>query len=167
MSILFILFYFSIHNSRLQQDGTRESFEYGRYGNPTTKVAEEKIRSVYLSLLVFFFQQLSILCVLLQLSSLILWPDTMSLTWFWFINWSSALEGAESTLLMASGMYASIVTLIALKPEGGGHLVITSDCYRKTRIFILTILTQMGVSVTTFSCIFVFPVCGNVLHGWF
>jgi len=85
------------------KDGTHESFEYGRYGNPTTESAEKKI---------------------------------------------SALEGAESTLLMASGMYASIITLIALRPEGGNHIVITSDCYRKTRIFIQTILPQMGVSAT-------------------
>ncbi|RWR78368.1 cystathionine gamma-synthase 1, chloroplastic [Cinnamomum micranthum f. kanehirae] len=99
------------------KDGTRESFEYGRYGNPTTKVAEEKIRH--------------------RLSN-----------WVLIINLSSALEGAETTLLMASGMYASIITLIALRPEGGNHIVITSDCYRKTRIFIQTILPQMGVSAT-------------------
>ncbi|KAE8706740.1 hypothetical protein F3Y22_tig00110388pilonHSYRG00170 [Hibiscus syriacus] len=61
------------------------SFEYGRYGNPTTVVAEEKI---------------------------------------------SALEGAESTLIMASGMCASTVMLMALVPAGG-HMVTTTDCYRK------------------------------------
>ncbi|GAV77576.1 Cys_Met_Meta_PP domain-containing protein [Cephalotus follicularis] len=80
----------------------RESFEYGRYGNPTTAVAEEKI---------------------------------------------SALEGAESTLLMASGMCASIVMLMALVPAGG-HIVTTTDCYRKTRIFIETILPKMGITAT-------------------
>ncbi|KAJ0098393.1 hypothetical protein Patl1_21879 [Pistacia atlantica] len=55
----------------------RASFEYGRYGNPTTVVAEEKI---------------------------------------------SALEGAESTVIMASGM--------------------------KTRIFIETVLPKMGIKAT-------------------
>ncbi|XP_030516197.2 cystathionine gamma-synthase 1, chloroplastic [Rhodamnia argentea] len=80
----------------------RASFEYGRYGNPTTVVAEEKI---------------------------------------------SALEGAESTLIMASGMCASTVMLMALVPAGG-HLVTTTDCYRKTRIFIETILPRMGISAT-------------------
>ncbi|KAK1351423.1 Cys/Met metabolism, pyridoxal phosphate-dependent enzyme [Heracleum sosnowskyi] len=80
----------------------RTSFEYGRYGNPTTVVAEEKI---------------------------------------------SALEGAESTLLMASGMCASTSLLLALVPAGG-HLVTTTDCYRKTRIFIETILPKMGIKAT-------------------
>ncbi|XP_018813981.2 cystathionine gamma-synthase 1, chloroplastic-like [Juglans regia] len=80
----------------------RASFEYGRYGNPTTVVAEEKI---------------------------------------------SALEGAESTLIMASGMCASTVLLLALVPAGG-HLVTTTDCYRKTRIFIETILPRMGIKAT-------------------
>ncbi|GFZ21973.1 pyridoxal phosphate (PLP)-dependent transferases superfamily protein [Actinidia rufa] len=78
------------------------SFEYGRYGNPTTVVAEEKI---------------------------------------------SALEGAESTLLMASGMCASTALLLALVPAGG-HIVTTTDCYRKTRIFIETILPKMGIKAT-------------------
>ncbi|KAL4379872.1 hypothetical protein GQ457_02G019220 [Hibiscus cannabinus] len=78
------------------------SFEYGRYGNPTTVVAEQKI---------------------------------------------SALEGAESTLILASGMCASTVMLMALVPAGG-HIVTTTDCYRKTRIFIETILPKMGISAT-------------------
>lgn len=80
----------------------RASFEYGRYGNPTTVVAEEKI---------------------------------------------SALEGAESTLLLASGMCASTVMLLALVPAGG-HIVTTTDCYRKTRIFIETLLPKMGITAT-------------------
>ncbi|XP_044467867.1 cystathionine gamma-synthase 1, chloroplastic isoform X2 [Mangifera indica] len=80
------------------------SFEYGRYGNPTTVVAEEKI---------------------------------------------SALEGAESTVIMASGMCASVVMLMALVPEGG-HIITTTDCYRKTRIFIETVLPKMGIKVTLF-----------------
>ncbi|GMH15679.1 hypothetical protein Nepgr_017520 [Nepenthes gracilis] len=84
------------------KEGRHASFEYGRYGNPTTVVAEEKI---------------------------------------------SALEGAESTLLMASGMYASTVMLLALVPAGG-HIVATTDCYRKTRIFIETVLPKMGIKVT-------------------
>ncbi|CAM8980475.1 unnamed protein product [Rhodiola kirilowii] len=78
------------------------SFEYGRYGNPTTVVAEEKI---------------------------------------------SALEGAESTLILASGMCASTVMFMALVPAGG-HIVTTTDCYRKTRIFIETFLPKMGITAT-------------------
>ncbi|XP_010525099.1 PREDICTED: cystathionine gamma-synthase 1, chloroplastic [Tarenaya hassleriana] len=78
------------------------SFEYGRYGNPTTVVLEEKI---------------------------------------------SALEGAESTLILASGMCASTVMLLALVPAGG-HIVTTTDCYRKTRIFMETFLPKLGITVT-------------------
>ncbi|KAI4352549.1 hypothetical protein L6164_006788 [Bauhinia variegata] len=78
------------------------SFEYGRYGNPTTVVLEEKI---------------------------------------------SALEGAESTVIMASGMCASTILLMALVPAGG-HIVTTTDCYRKTRIFIETMLPKMGITAT-------------------
>ncbi|TYH64212.1 hypothetical protein ES332_D07G250600v1 [Gossypium tomentosum] len=86
----------------LLQEKRRQSFKYGRYGNPTTVVAEEKI---------------------------------------------SALEGAESTLIMASGMCASIVMLMTLVPAGG-HMVSTTDCYRKTRMFIENFLPKMGISVT-------------------
>uniref|UniRef100_A0A7N0V2F6 plant cystathionine gamma-synthase n=1 Tax=Kalanchoe fedtschenkoi TaxID=63787 RepID=A0A7N0V2F6_KALFE len=78
------------------------SFEYGRYGNPTTVVAEEKI---------------------------------------------SALEGAESTLILASGMCASTVLLMSLVPAGG-HIVTTTDCYRKTRVFIETFLPKMGITAS-------------------
>ncbi|KAL7260648.1 hypothetical protein ACSBR1_006335 [Camellia fascicularis] len=59
----------------------------------------------------------------------------------------SALEGAESTLLMASGMCANIVMFMALVPAGG-HIVTTTDCYRKTRIFIETVLPKMGIEAT-------------------
>ncbi|XP_050913883.1 cystathionine gamma-synthase 1, chloroplastic isoform X1 [Lathyrus oleraceus] len=78
------------------------SYEYGRYGNPTSTVLEEKL---------------------------------------------SELEGAESTVLLASGMCASIVMLMALVPAGG-HLVTTTDCYRKTRIFIETVLPKMGITAS-------------------
>ncbi|KAL8172348.1 hypothetical protein V2J09_024152 [Rumex salicifolius] len=59
----------------------------------------------------------------------------------------SALEGAESTLFMASGMCVSTVMLLALVPAGG-HIVTTTDCYRKTRIFIENFLPRMGIQVT-------------------
>eukprot|EP00262_Sarcandra_glabra_P015169 TRINITY_DN460_c0_g1_i1.p1 TRINITY_DN460_c0_g1~~TRINITY_DN460_c0_g1_i1.p1 ORF type:complete len:526 (-),score=68.59 TRINITY_DN460_c0_g1_i1:178-1755(-) len=84
------------------KEGTHKSFEYGRYGNPTTKVLEDKL---------------------------------------------SSLEGAESTLLAASGMCITTVMLMALVPSGG-HIVTTTDCYRRTRIFIQTILPKMGISAT-------------------
>ncbi|KAK7813550.1 cystathionine gamma-synthase 1, partial [Quercus suber] len=87
----------------------KASFEYGRYGNPTTVVLEEKIRHVFVFLFVY-----------------------------------CALEGAESTMITSSGMNISTVMLMALVPAGG-HLVTTTDCYRKTRIFIENFLPKMGI----------------------
>eukprot|EP00252_Welwitschia_mirabilis_P017846 TRINITY_DN3972_c0_g1_i1.p1 TRINITY_DN3972_c0_g1~~TRINITY_DN3972_c0_g1_i1.p1 ORF type:complete len:496 (-),score=22.61 TRINITY_DN3972_c0_g1_i1:425-1912(-) len=84
------------------QEGTFKSYEYGRYGNPTTQVAEDKI---------------------------------------------SALEGAETTLLLASGMCATTTMMLALVPAGG-HIITTTDCYRRTRQFIQTILPKMGITAT-------------------
>ncbi|KAG6557210.1 hypothetical protein Mapa_001137 [Marchantia paleacea] len=84
------------------QEGSHTSFEYGRYGNPTTFAAESKI---------------------------------------------SELEGAETTLLSASGMCAATTMLLALVPAGG-HIVTTTDCYRRTRQFIQTVLPKMGITTT-------------------
>ncbi|XP_074286573.1 cystathionine gamma-synthase 1, chloroplastic [Silene latifolia] len=84
------------------KEGRHTSYEYGRYGNPTSTVLEEKI---------------------------------------------SALEGAESTMLLASGMCASVLMMIALVPNGG-HIVTTTDCYRKTRMFIEKTLPRMQIKAT-------------------
>ncbi|GLJ31734.1 hypothetical protein SUGI_0638220 [Cryptomeria japonica] len=84
------------------QEGRHMSYEYGRYGNPTTQVAEEKI---------------------------------------------SALEGAETTLLLASGMCATTTMMLALVPAGG-HIITTTDCYRRTRQFIQTVLPKMRITAT-------------------
>lgn len=84
------------------QEGRHRSYEYGRYGNPTTQVAEEKI---------------------------------------------SALERAETTLLLASGMCATTTMMLALVPAGG-HIITTTDCYRRTRQFIQTVLPKMGITAT-------------------
>ncbi len=84
------------------QEGRYGSYEYGRYGNPTTRAAEEKIR---------------------------------------------ALEGAEDCLVSASGMNAATTMLLALVPAGG-HIVTTTDCYRRTRQFIQTLLPKMGITAT-------------------
>ncbi len=59
----------------------------------------------------------------------------------------SALEGGEETVLFASGMCAATTTFMALLPEGG-HLIVTSDCYRRTRQFINQFLSRMGVETT-------------------
>jgi cystathionine gamma-synthase len=56
----------------------------------------------------------------------------------------AALEGAEAAVLFDSGMSAITTTLWAmLKP--GDHIVLTSDCYRRTRQFVQTVLTRFGV----------------------
>jgi cystathionine gamma-synthase len=59
----------------------------------------------------------------------------------------SDMEGAESSVLFASGMSAATTTLFALLPRGG-HLIITSDCYRRTRQFCRDYLSKMGVETT-------------------
>lgn len=84
------------------QEGRYGSYEYGRYGNPTTRAAEEKIR---------------------------------------------LLEGAEDCLVSASGMNSATTMLLSLVPAGG-HIVTTTDCYRRTRQFIQTVLPKMGISAT-------------------
>lgn len=84
------------------QEGRFGSYEYGRYGNPTTRTVEEKIR---------------------------------------------VLERAEDCLVSASGMNAATTMLLALVPAGG-HVITTTDCYRRTRQFIQTVLPRMGVAAT-------------------
>eukprot|EP00271_Cylindrocystis_brebissonii_P014189 TRINITY_DN35459_c0_g1_i1.p1 TRINITY_DN35459_c0_g1~~TRINITY_DN35459_c0_g1_i1.p1 ORF type:complete len:536 (-),score=68.88 TRINITY_DN35459_c0_g1_i1:1020-2627(-) len=84
------------------QEGTHASFEYGRYGNPTTFTVEAKI---------------------------------------------SGIERAEDTLLSSSGMCSATTMLLALVPAGG-HIVTTTDCYRRTRQFIQTVLPKMGITTT-------------------
>jgi cystathionine gamma-synthase len=83
-------------------EGRIERLEYGRYGNPTIRIAEQKL---------------------------------------------AALEGAEDALLFPSGMSAITSMLIALlKP--GDHVVLTADCYRRTRQFVASTLGKFGVRHT-------------------
>lgn len=82
--------------------GEYASFEYGRYGNPTTRAAETKL---------------------------------------------AALEGAEDALISASGMNAVTTMILALVPPGG-HIVVTTDCYRRTRQFTRTVLPAMRIRTT-------------------
>ncbi len=80
-------------------DGEVEREEYGRYGNPTVRLAERKL---------------------------------------------AALEGADDALLFPSGMSA-ITTLLLSMLRPGDHVLLTSDCYRRTRQFIGTYLARFGV----------------------
>ncbi len=57
------------------------------------------------------------------------------------------LEGAEDAVLFASGMCAATTTFLALLPRDG-HLIVTSDCYRRTRQFCDEYLVKLGVEVT-------------------
>jgi len=57
------------------------------------------------------------------------------------------LEGADDAVLFASGMCAATTTFFAMLPRGS-HLVVTSDCYRRTRQFIRQYLTKLGVETT-------------------
>jgi cystathionine gamma-synthase len=57
------------------------------------------------------------------------------------------LEGAEAAVLFASGMCAATTLFLALLPRGA-HLVVTSDCYRRTRQFIREYLTKLDVETT-------------------
>ena len=84
------------------QNGTWKSHEYGRYGNPTTRVLEEKVME---------------------------------------------LECAEDALFSSSGMNSATTMLLALVPAGG-HVITTTDCYRRTRQFMQTMLPKMGISIS-------------------
>ena len=83
------------------QEGDYGSFEYGRYGNPTSRACEED-------------------------------PPP---------------GGRRTALLSASGMNSAICMLLALVPAGG-HIVTTTDCYRRTRQFVQTFMPKMGISCT-------------------
>lgn len=76
-----------------------EREEYGRYGNPTTRAAEERL---------------------------------------------AALEGAEDALLFTSGMAAITSALLSMLSTGH-HVILTDDCYRRTRQFVWTFLKRLGI----------------------
>ena len=59
----------------------------------------------------------------------------------------SELEGGEESILFASGMCAATTTFLALLPSGS-HMIVTNDCYRRTRQFIEEYLQRMGVEVS-------------------
>ena len=59
----------------------------------------------------------------------------------------AALEGADDAVAFASGMAAITSTLFALT-KAGDHVVLFSDCYRRTRQFVAQTLTRFGVEQT-------------------
>lgn len=95
----------------------------------------------------------------IHLSQYHLWLKTITYSLF-----CSALERAESTLFVSSGMGAIVAILLSLV-RPGGHIVATKDCYWEARMFIQNKLLLMGVSVSVpyfvadhlFFLIFFFP----------
>ena len=83
-------------------EGRKEREEYGRYGNPTVRLVEERV---------------------------------------------AALEGTEDALFFSSGMAAVTSTILALV-KAGEHVILFSDCYRRTRQFVTRFLSQFGVEHT-------------------
>lgn len=59
----------------------------------------------------------------------------------------AALDGGEDAVLYSSGMNAVTSILLAVLPAGA-HIVMTSDCYRRTRQFCLTFLKRFGIETT-------------------
>jgi cystathionine gamma-synthase len=59
----------------------------------------------------------------------------------------AALEGTEDALAFASGM-AAITTAILALTRAGSHVVLFSDCYRRTRQFVTSFLDRFGVRST-------------------
>jgi cystathionine gamma-synthase len=57
------------------------------------------------------------------------------------------LENGEAALLFSSGMAAVTITLLTLLPAGT-HMVMTDDCYRRTRQFSTQFLKHRGVEAT-------------------
>jgi len=76
--------------------------EYGRYGNPTQRAAEEKL---------------------------------------------AALDEAGDALLFGSGMAAITTTLLTILRQGQ-HIILTGDCYRRTRQLCRQVLGKLGVEVS-------------------
>lgn len=60
---------------------------------------------------------------------------------------TAELEGGEAALLFASGMCAITSTLLTMLSTGS-RLVLTDDCYRRTRQFCQTFLKRLGVEAS-------------------
>ena len=60
----------------------------------------------------------------------------------------AALEKTDSALLLSSGMAAITTTLLALL-QTGDHIIITDDCYKRTREFVESFFARYGVFCTT------------------
>lgn len=59
----------------------------------------------------------------------------------------AVLEGGDDAVLLSSGMAAMTTLLLASLPSGA-HVVMTDDCYRRTRQFCLVFLKRLGIETT-------------------
>ena len=59
----------------------------------------------------------------------------------------AALDGGEDAVLTSSGMNA-VTSLLLAALSAGSHVVMTDDCYRRTRQFCLTFLKRFGIETT-------------------
>ncbi|MGQ9625665.1 MAG: trans-sulfuration enzyme family protein [Anaerolineae bacterium] len=59
----------------------------------------------------------------------------------------AALEGGEAALLFSTGMCALTSTLLTILSTGS-HLIMTDDCYRRTREFCSVFLKRLGIETT-------------------
>jgi cystathionine gamma-synthase len=59
----------------------------------------------------------------------------------------AALDSGEDAVLYASGMNA-VTSLLLSVLSSGGHIVMTDDCYRRTRQFCLTFLQRFGIETS-------------------
>lgn len=59
----------------------------------------------------------------------------------------AALDSGDDAVLYPSGMNAVTSTLLAIL-SAGQHIVMTNDCYRRTRQFCQTVLKRLGVETT-------------------
>lgn len=59
----------------------------------------------------------------------------------------AALDGGGDAVLYASGMSAVTSLLLTVLPAGA-HIVMTNDCYRRTRQFCLTFLQRFGIETS-------------------
>lgn len=59
----------------------------------------------------------------------------------------AALDGAEDAVLYSSGM-AAVTSLLLTVLKSGQHIVMTDDCYRRTRQFCRVFLAKYGVETT-------------------
>ncbi len=57
------------------------------------------------------------------------------------------LDSGEAACLFSSGMAAVTTTLLTLL-SAGSHVIVTDDCYRRTRQFVTKFLTRYGVEYT-------------------